>query len=121
MKRWLAVAALGLAFVLAATDLRAEETKVTITGDVSAIYDEAFEKIEGARVSVWTTDEEGNETRTVYNVTMDEKGKKLAEELDGEEAQVSGTLAKKGDPAKPELWLTVKSYTRVAAEDEAEE
>ena len=63
-----------------------------------------------------------------YRVYLNAKGKKMAKELAGKNAEVSAALIRKGTKKKPVLWLNVKSYKAVeepkeepAAEEERAE
>lgn len=81
--------------------------KVTVVGTVSTTLDDDWE-VTDARL---TTDD-----GVVYHITLDAKGKALADAMDEEKAEVTGTLSKKGDAN----WLTVLSYKKVKepADDE---
>ena len=78
----------------------AAEKPVTKVGIVSITEDDDW-NITAVRLT-----EEGG---TVYNITVDAKGKALGTDMDGNKVSVMGTLAEK-DGAK---WLTVTSYKAV--------
>jgi archaellum component FlaF (FlaF/FlaG flagellin family) len=120
MKRYFIMAGILLASLCLISPVMAEEEAAqTLTGTVSVEKndDDAVVK---ATVTV------GEET--VYNVVLDENGKKVAA-LDGKTVEVTGTVAKKeievkddeGETEKvTELWLTVKSVKEVEEKKEAE-
>lgn len=89
-------------------DVGKKVTKVTVVGRVSTTVDDDREATD-ARV---TTD-----AGVVYHITLDEKGTKLADAMDGEKVEVTGALSKKGDAN----WLTALSYKKGVAEEEEEE
>jgi hypothetical protein len=78
----------------------AAEGQVTVVGTVSITEDDDW------NITAVKLTEEGG---TVYNITLDAKGKALGTEMDGNKVSVTGTLAEK-DGAK---WLTVTSYKAV--------
>jgi len=80
--------------------LLAAEKLVTVVGTVSITEDDDW------NITAVKLTEEGG---TVYNITLDAKGKKLGNDMDKNKASVTGTLAEK-DGAK---WLTVTSYKAV--------
>ncbi len=90
----------GLAAEEAGTDV------VTVEGVVSVVRD-ANDQI----TSVQLAAKDG----TVYQITLDDKGIALGDEMEGEEAQVHGKVSEK-DGAK---WLTVLSFK--AAKEEKEQ
>lgn len=103
---------------LLASDASARERpaprKVTLTGMVSVTKDDA-----GALTAVKLTvkapaPKEGEKAKDdiVYNVTLDDNGKKLGE-LNGKKAEVVGTVTRKMVAEKPERWLTVESSKEV--------
>ena len=71
--------------------------EVTVAGIVRAMEDD-----DGAIVSVKIKVDD----KTAYNVTMDEKGKKLGDEMWSSKVEVTGQVSVKDN----EQWLTVKSY-----------
>lgn len=82
----------------------AEPKKVTLKGEVSVTRDDDKNIIEA------TLTADGND----YCITLDEKGKKLAAEMDGKQVEVTGTVTEKDD----EKWLTVESYKEVPKDTE---
>ena len=96
----LIAAALGLftASAVLAEDAPAEPKKVTVTGVVTVIKDDA-----GAITSVMVISRDA-----AYSITLDENGKKLAE-LAGKEVEVTGTCVEK-DGVKT---ITVESFKEV--------
>jgi hypothetical protein len=99
-KRMMLVLVLSLGF--AALTFAAEAEAVKLTGTISVTKDDDG-KVTGAKLTV------GEDA--VYNVTMDEVGKKVAE-MDGAKVEVTGTVAAK-EEAK---WVTVKTVKKVAVE-----
>jgi hypothetical protein len=97
----LAAAALGLfaASLVYAEDAPAEPEKVTITGMVSVTRND-----DGGITAVMVTTKEAS-----YMVTLDEKGMKLGEEMEGKEVEVVGVVIEE-DEVK---WITVESYKEV--------
>ena len=105
MKRLLTLAAVlvvgALLVTLCETGTAAPE-KVTLTGEVNVTRDDD-DNIVAATLTVGETD---------YKITLDEKGKKLAGEMDGKKVEVTGTVTEKDD----EKCLTVESYKEVPEE-----
>ena len=93
--------------VFSAGRASAQENTVTITGTVSVDRDE-----DGAIIGVTLTVDDVD-----YTVVLNDAGKKLGEELDGEKAQVTGVVEKKND----QTLLTVKSYAKVEEKEEPEQ
>jgi uncharacterized membrane-anchored protein len=85
---------LGLSALLFAAEAQ------KITGTISVSEDD-----DGNITGVKLTVDEG----TVYNVTMNEAGKKLAEDMNGENVEVVGTVVEKDDGN----WITVKKFKKV--------
>lgn len=102
MNRLLTLAAFVLVAVLVITlceTALAQPKKVTLKGVVSVTRDDDDNIIE-ATLTVDGTD---------YCIKLDEKGKKLAAEMDGKQVEVTGTVTEKDD----EKLLTVESYKEV--------
>jgi hypothetical protein len=78
----------------------AADKPITVTGAVSITEDDDW-NITAVKLTL--------DAGTVYNITMDAKGKALGADMDGNRASVTGTLAEK-DGAK---WLTVVGYRAV--------
>ena len=103
---WLLGAVVGLlACVGMAAAAEEAEQKVTVVGKLSVTEDDDW-NVTAAKV---TTD-----GRVVYQIVLDEKGKKLAAEMDGAKVEVTGKLVKKGGPAK---WLAVISFKEIVEDD----
>ena len=79
--------------------------KVTATGTVSATFDDDW-----ILTSARFTAQDG----ATYSLTLDKNGKKLADEMEGQDVQVSGTLVER-DGAK---WLTVHTFKKVDEDEE---
>ena len=77
------------------------QQKVTVVGKVSVTEDDDW-NVTAAKL---TTD-----AGVVYQIVLNEKGKKLAAEMDGAKVQVTGTVATKEGSAK---WLTVLTFKEV--------
>ena len=89
--------------------VQAEEGKVvTITGVVYVSYDD-----DGKVATVAVTDD----AQTVYNITVDEKARKMAVEMDGLRATITGKSTSKGG----NTWVTLKTYKAAKEEEVAEE
>ena len=86
-----------------APDAAADE--VTVTGTVVNVYDDDWNVV---GVEIWTDDD------VTYVVTFDEKGKDLAENMEGETVEATGTLVEKDDEKR----LTVRTYKKVETEEE---
>ena len=104
-RRFLLWTALALAPFLSigVARLLAADKPVTVVGIVSIAEDDDW------NITAVKLTEEGG---TVYNITLDAKGKALGTDMDANKASVTGTLAEK-DGAK---WLTVASYKAVDEE-----
>jgi hypothetical protein len=59
-------------------------------------------------------EEEGG---SLYNVVLDQQGRELANGLNGEWVEVSGTVSERDG----EVWLTVKSFSKAAQRDEEDQ
>jgi len=110
--KWVAVGLGALLLVTAAAvcfgeEEKREEKATTVTGKVSAAFDEDW-TTKSVKV---TTDKKES-----YNIVLDEKGQSLAWE-DGEEVTVTGALTAKGT----EKWLKVTAFKVVKAEEKKEE
>jgi uncharacterized lipoprotein YajG len=79
----------------------AEQPKVTKVQGVVGVAKDAS----GAITAVTLTTKDG----VVYNVTLDESGKKLGEEMADKEVEAEGTVSKIGDKE----WIKVQSYKAV--------
>lgn len=106
----LATLAAGLSLFLFTSDLRAEDEK-SLTGTVSVV-----ENDDGVIEAVNLKVTEGKDKGT-YKVTLDEKGKALAGEADGESVVVSAILTQKG----AEKWLKISRYKIVEVAEENED
>lgn len=98
---------LAAAVLILTTDLRAEE-KVTLKGSVSVTENDDWEV-----TGVFLTVTEGKAAGK-YTVALDAKGRELGRKADGQEAEVTGTLATKDGKKE----LKVASYKVVVVEEE---
>ena len=92
------IATVGTAAALAADKL------TTLTGTVSVSEDDDW-NITAVKITV--------DAKTVYQVVLDEKGKKLGNEMDGTKAEVTGVVTLK-DGVK---WIAVKTYKEIEEVD----
>lgn len=76
---------------------------VTVKGTVQVTRDEDYNA-----TSAKITDGSKNPAVT-YNIVLNTKGTDLADAMEGQEAEITGTVAKKGDAS----WLTVTSYKTI--------
>jgi hypothetical protein len=77
-----------------------KEDAVKVTGTISVSEDDDG-NVTGVKLTV---DED-----TVYNIVLNEAGKKLAADMDGEKVEIVGSVAEKHE-AK---WITVKSFKKI--------
>jgi hypothetical protein len=120
----LVVLALVLALLGAAGAAAGEKKKggkgakakaVTLVGFVESSQSEEDEtQLAEVRLVVEQEDEDGAFAETTYYVTLDAKGTQLGQELNNQEAEVTGTLETKSG----KQWLTVKKF---ASTEEPEE
>jgi flagellar basal body-associated protein FliL len=102
---WLAVVLIAGTALLGAVCFAAEKAPaemVKVQGVVGVTKDAS-----GVITAVTLTAADG----VVYNVTLDDNGKKLGEEMADKKVEVEGTISEKDD-AK---WITVQSYAAEAA------
>lgn len=120
MKRYFIMAGIILSSLCLFSPVMAEEAAQTLTGTISVEKND-----ENAVVKATLTVGE----ETVYQIVLDDNGKKLAALAD-KTVEVTGTVAKKEVEVKDdedntvkvtELSLTVKSFKEVAVKKEAEE
>ena len=76
----------------------------TMIGYVKTVYDDEY----NAKSADFRTLE-----NVSYNITLNDKGKKLAEDCDGEKVEVTGSITKKDG----KNWITVESYKTIASEE----
>jgi len=102
----------GLGFLVASRGVVAQEEEVvTITGKVTAC---AADCPKGCPCTVTVKQRVDDRViTTVYRVTNDDNGKKLAQEADGKKAEVKGTVSIKED----EKWITVQEYKVIEEEE----
>ena len=99
-----------------------EVNLTTITGTVKARFDDQ-KALVGASINVVedSKEKEGEKVTTYYRITLDDNGKKLATELDGKMAKVTGVLSEIEKDGKKSTYITVKEYTEVKEEKKVEE
>ena len=100
--------ALGMLAAFLGTDVAEAKQKVTLVGYVAAC-DEDCEY--GCPATVITAED------VLYRVTNDEKGRQLAREADGCDAEVKGIVEEKDD----DKWITVDSFKVLEVEEDPEE
>ena len=105
--KWLVTLFVLLATTAAIGNVFSADKAVTVTGYVNTSYDDDY-NITGA--VLLSADD------LTYHLTMDEKGQGLADDNDGEQVEVNGTVAEKDN----EKWLTVKSFKKIETEDDDE-
>lgn len=106
--------------VCAVTMVRSDECEaaakpktVTVKGIVEAKWDDDW------NATGVTVKDKTKKPPVVYRVTLDAKGKALADEMEGEEVEVAGLLSE--DKATKINTLTVRSYKAVRTPEVAEE
>ncbi|NQT52781.1 hypothetical protein HQ576_12050 [bacterium] len=103
-----AIVALALGFGIVANSVNAEEEKPqTLIGTVS-VSDDDDGNITAVKLTVG---------ETVYNVTLDENGRKLGAQMADKKAEVTAIVREQDD----EKWLVVKSFKEVKREEAPEE
>ena len=124
MKHFLMIAAVVMSVLSFAMPVVAEEAAQILTGTLSVEKND-----DGVVVNATLT--VSGESEVVYNVVLNENGKKLAADMADKKVEVTGTVTKKEVEAKDddgntvkstELSLTVKSFKAVveaaASDDE---
>ena len=99
-----AIVALALGFGIVANSVNAQEEKPqTLIGTVS-VSDDDDGNITAVKLTVG---------ETVYNVTLDENGRKLGAQMADKKAEVTAIVREQDD----EKWLVVKSFKEVKEEE----
>lgn len=103
--------------LIAGDEPEGEDEGDWVVGTV-VVKKDAKGKVESAVIETTDINDEGEEVKVSYKVTMDKKGGKLAAEMAGKKVDATVKFVNKGTEDKPDMWIVVKSYTEVK-EDEA--